>query len=137
MGAVRELRVAIEHPDIIQPEKSALEDVVALGIFAVHPPGERDQHFVEDGFQKRAIAFTGLFSLDLINAPRRPGQHRRIDIAEVPFVGGNLPIWMLVPFAHDDIELHLGELGIDQGQRNTMKSEVPGCIPGKFPFVRH
>src|ERR1700681_759962 len=72
MGAVVKNGVAIEHADIVESEKAALENVFPLGVLAVHPPGEGDQHFVENRFQKRAIAFSGLFMLDLINAPRRP-----------------------------------------------------------------
>ena len=44
------------------PRKSALENIVTFGIFAIHPPGEGDQQFVEDRFQKRAVAFAGLFA---------------------------------------------------------------------------
>ena len=74
MAAIGECVVAIEHADVVEPEKAALENIVALGVLAIHPPGEGDQHFVEDRFQKRAIAFAGLFALDLVNTPRRPGR---------------------------------------------------------------
>ena len=75
--------------------------------------------------------------LDLVNAPGCPAEHRRIYIAKIPFVGGNLSVGMLVPFAHDEIELALGEMRIDQGERNAVESEVPRRVPGIFPFVRH
>ena len=65
--------VAIEHADVVEPEKTALENIIALGVFAVHPPCERDQHLVENCLQKCAIAFAGLFALDLIDAPSGPG----------------------------------------------------------------
>ncbi len=44
---------------------------------------------------------------------------------------------MLIPFAHDEIELSLGELDIDERKRETVKRQVPRRVPGKFPFVRH
>ncbi len=44
---------------------------------------------------------------------------------------------MLVPFAHNQIELALGKLWIDQRERNAVKGQVPRCVPGKFPFIGH
>src|SRR5216683_5412918 len=73
MSAVRKLGVSIEHADVVEPEKAALKDVIALGVLAIHPPGEGDEHFVENRFQKCAIAFAALFPLDLKNSPGRPG----------------------------------------------------------------
>src|SRR5438067_8779042 len=48
--------------------------------------------------------YTTLFRsllLDLVDAPRRPGVHRRIDVAQRPFVRGELPVGMHVPLAQD------------------------------------
>ena len=84
-----------------------------------------------------AIAFAASFSLDLVNAPRRPRNDRRINITEIPFVCGDLTVWMLVPFAHDEIELALSKFRIHQRQWNAMKSEVPRCVPWEFPLIRH
>ena len=137
MCAIGKLRVAIEDADVVESEKTALENIFAFEVFAIHPPGEGDQHFVEDRFQKRAVTFSGFFALDLINAPRRPRQHRRINVVEIPFVSRNFPVGMLIPFADDEIELRFGELNIDQSERNAVESKVPGCVPRKFPFVRH
>ena len=137
MGAIRKTGVAVEHADVIESEKTALENIVIFGVFAVHPPGEGDKHFVENSFQKRAIAFAGLLALNLVDAPCRPGQHRRIYVAEIPFVSRNLAVRMLEPFAHDYIELRFGELDVDKSQRETMESQVPRGVPGEFPFVRH
>src|SRR5438876_8914005 len=120
VGAVRKHRAAIEHADVVEAKETALENVVIFGVLPIYPPGESEQHFVENGFQERAIAFAVLFALNLENAPGRPRQHRRIDVAEVPFVSGDLSIWVLIPFAHDELELLLGETGIDQGKRDAM-----------------
>ena len=137
MSSVVKNFVAIEHADVVESKKAALENIFALGVLAVHPPGEGDQHFVKNRFQKCAIAFSGLFAFNLINAPRRPSQHRRINVVEIPFVGWNFAVRVLIPFTDDEIELGLGELDIDQREREAVESQVPRCVPGKFPFVRH
>ena len=92
---------------------------------------------MENGFQEGAIAFSRLFLLDLVDSPRGPSDHRRVHIAEIPFVSGELAVGMLVPLAQDDIELALREMRIDQRERDAMEREVPRRIPGKFPFVWH
>src|SRR5215472_3683775 len=46
----------IEHTNVIQPQEAALEDVHSLCVFAVHPPGEVEQEFMEDPLQKSTIA---------------------------------------------------------------------------------
>src|SRR5205085_3761640 len=105
--------------DVIEPEEPALENIFPFGVFPVHPPRECDQEFVENGFEKSAVAFARLFLLDLVNAPRGPAEHGRINVVEVPFVGGYLAGGMLIPFAQDDIELALGEEWIDQRKGNA------------------
>ncbi len=44
---------------------------------------------------------------------------------------------MHVPFATQQNQLTLGKFGIDQRERDTMKTQVPGGEPGIFPFVGH
>ena len=63
--------------------------------------------------------------------------HWRIDVAEVPFVGGQLAVRMQVVVAQHEIELLLGEVGIDHAKRNHVEREVPCRIPRVFPLVRH
>ena len=46
-------RAAIEDADVVQAQESALENVVALCVLAVHPPGEIQQQLV-----KHALAET-------------------------------------------------------------------------------
>src|SRR4029077_16513821 len=105
MATVGKGGATIEYADVIEPEESSLKDVVTFGIFAIHPPGKGDQQFVEDRFQKCAVAFAGLFALDLEHPPGRPPQDGWIYVAKVPFVNWNLTVGMLVPFANDGIEL--------------------------------
>ena len=65
MAAIGERGAAIEDADVIKPEESAFENIFAFRIFPIHPPGKGEEQFVEDCFQKCAIAFAGLFALDL------------------------------------------------------------------------
>ena len=44
----RERRGPVEHADVVQPEEAALEDVAALRVLAVDPPGEVEQQLLED-----------------------------------------------------------------------------------------
>ena len=127
---------AVEHADVVQAEEAALKDVHALGVLAVHPPGEVQQQLVEDALQKRAVARAATLLLDLVDAPRRPGMHRRIDVAERPLVGRKLSVGMHVPLAQHQDELLLGEVRIDQRERHAVKGQVPGGVPRDTPTCR-
>src|SRR6516162_9543128 len=95
-AAGRQRLAAIEHADVVESEESALENIAPGCILAVHPPGEIEQQLVEDALEKRQISgirwFAPLlsFAVDREHAPSGPGMHRRIDVAEVPLVGGEL-----------------------------------------------
>ena len=43
---------AIEDADVVQAEKAAFENIVALRVLAIHPPGEVHQQLVKRGLQK-------------------------------------------------------------------------------------
>src|SRR5207237_3296199 len=77
MTSIEETGVAVEHADVVEPEKSALENVVVFGVLAIHPPGKGDEHIVENSFEKRAVALAGSCRLDLQSAQRRPAPRRR------------------------------------------------------------
>ena len=136
VAAGRQGCAAVEHADVVEPQKSALKDVHAVGVLAVHPPGEVQHQLVEDALQECAITFSVALLVNLVNAPCRPGVHRRIHIAECPLIGGNLSVGMHVPLAQHEHELFLGEIGIDQRQRNAVKRQVPGRIPRDTPTCR-
>ena len=74
---------------------------------------------------------------DLVDAPRRPRVHGRVDVAEGPLVGGDLSIGMHVPLAQQKDSLLLGEFRVDAGKRDHVEREVPGRVPGVLPRVRH
>src|SRR5882724_10111916 len=137
MTAAGQGRAPIEDADIIEAKEAALENIFSFGVLPVHPPGERDEQFVKNRFQKSAVAFASLFLFNFVNAPGRPTDHRRIDVAEIPFVSRDLTVGMLVPFAQNDIELTLGEERVDQSEGNAMEREIPRRVPRVFPFIRH
>ena len=49
-----QLRAAVEHADVVEAEESALEDVAALGVLAIHPPGEVQHQLVEHALEELA-----------------------------------------------------------------------------------
>ena len=75
-----------------RPEEAALEDVVAFVVLAVDPPGEVDEQLVEHALQEVVVRRQALdgpaLGVDPPDGHGRPGLDRRVDVAEVPFVGG-------------------------------------------------
>ena len=51
--------------DVVEAEEAALEDVVALGVLAVDPPGEVEQQLVEDALEEVAVAVPVRCRVDL------------------------------------------------------------------------
>ena len=124
---------AVDRADVVQAEEAALEQVVALGVLPVHPPGEVDQELVEDPGQEVQVAA----AVDGPHLQRRPGVDRRVDVAEVPLIGRQRPVGVLEPLpAHQD-QLVLGERRVQVGQRHGVEGQVPGGEPGVLPLVRH
>src|SRR5439155_4267921 len=134
-AAGRQLRAAIEDADVVEAEESALEDVVADDVLAVHPPGEVEQQLVKDLFEEHVVGALAVALLDLVDPPGGPGVYRRIDVAERPFVRRDLTVGMHVPLAQQELELALGEITIDEGERDAVEREVPRRVPGILPLV--
>ena len=65
-------RRAVEGADVVETEETALEDVVALGVLAVHPPGEVDQQLVEDPLEE--IDVPAAVDLEHARAPPTRGR---------------------------------------------------------------
>src|SRR2546428_13523722 len=105
MTASWQRRAAVEDPNVIQAEKSALEDVTPFSIFAVDPPDEVEQELVEHPLQEVAVAFPTSFLLDLVDAPRRPGMDWRVDVAAGPVVDGQVPAGRHVPLPPEQNEV--------------------------------
>jgi len=124
---------AVDRADVVQAEETALEDVLVAGVLAVDPPGEVDQELVENPAQEVDVA-PAVEGEDL---QRRPRVHRRIHIAEIPFVGRQRPVRVLVPFPAQHDQLVLGEGRIQVGEGHAVEGQVPGGEPGILPLVRH
>ncbi len=71
------------------------------------------------------------------NRQGRPRVDRRIDSAKVPFVGGQFPTRMHVPFAENEEELMLRRGRVDMRQGDAVKREVPCGEPRVLPLVGH
>src|SRR6185436_6907591 len=76
----------VKDADIVETEKAALEYVSAAGVLAIDPPGEVQEQFLKNPFEKLAVAFTAPFHFYFVDTPGCPGVDRRIDVAERPFV---------------------------------------------------
>ena len=47
LGAAGQRFTAVEHPDVVQPEKAPLEYIAVLRVFAVDPPGKVERELLE------------------------------------------------------------------------------------------
>lgn len=124
----------VEEANVIHPQETAREKVVAFPILSVHPPGEVEREFLERSFEKGDIALAPR-GRHLINAPCGPGVNRRVNIGQSPFVGGELTVRVHVPFAEKEPELAFGEDGIDFCEGDHVEGKVPCGEPWIFPFV--
>jgi hypothetical protein len=87
---------AVEHRNVVQTEKAALEHVIAVAVLAVDPPGVIQQQLVKHPLKKAEIALAALHPFGPERLERAHRMNRRIDIAERPFIGGNLAVGMQV-----------------------------------------
>src|ERR1043166_6948057 len=75
-------RAAVENADIVQTQKAALENISALGVLAIHPPGEIEHQFVEDALEESEVScVAALLAVHLEYAPGCPGMDGRVNIA--------------------------------------------------------
>src|ERR1700739_4591261 len=70
---------SVKNSDIVETQKAALEDIGAIRIFPIHPPGEIQEQFVKNFFEEPTISDASNAPFDFINAPGSPGMYRRID----------------------------------------------------------
>src|SRR5262249_46780154 len=131
-----QLGTAVKHPDVVQAEKSAGEDIAPPRIFSVYPPSEIEQQSLETLLQEVEINPAPLI-LDLVQEQRSPGMDRRIDVAKIPLVRRNLSIGMEIEIAQHEKLLFFGEIKIHQRQADGVEGQIPSCIPGIFPLVGH
>ena len=144
-GAVRLFEVTsggkrcrtVKDADVIESQKAALKNIRAVGILTVHPPSKIQEQLVKHFFQETTVGHAAHAPLDLVDAPRSPGMNRRVNVAEGPFVGGELAVWVHVPFAQKKDELIFGEIGIEKCQGNAVERQVPRGKPRILPLIRH
>ena len=135
-AAGRELRAAVEDADVVQTQKAAGEDVAPGGVLAIDPPVEIQHQPLKRAFQEPQVRPAELL-LVFVEPERGTGVHRRIHVAEVPLVGGNLPARVDVEAAQHQQQLLLGEIEIHQRQGDRVERQVPGRVPRILPLVRH
>ena len=87
------LRTVVNR-NVVEAEEAALEEVIALAVDLVHPVGEVDKELVEAALQPRAIGGAAADAVHVVDAPDRPGVHRRVEVGELPLIGGNLTVGM-------------------------------------------
>ena len=119
-----------------RPKKAAGEQVAAVRVLAIDPPGEVDQQLVKRAPQEEPVALAARAG-HLVDAPAGPGVDRRIHVAERKLVGGNLAVGVHVPFAQEQQQLLLGELAVDARHRQHVKRQIPRRVPRVLPFVGH
>ena len=128
---------AVEDADVVEAEEAALEHVLAEAVLAVHPPGEVQQQLVERRLEEIEVHLAAQGLLGAMQEERRKGVDRRVHVAEVPLVGRHLAVGVQVGAAEHQVHLLLGEVGVDDRERQRVEGQVPGRVPGVLPLVGH
>ncbi len=98
VASSRKWFASIKYTDIVQAEETALEDIVAIFIFLVDPPGKIEHQFEKDAFEEEHITFiTPFVSVYLKDTQGCPGMYRWIDITKVPLIRRQFPIRIHIP----------------------------------------
>ena len=135
--AVGQSLVAVETANVVHAQEAAAEHVATARVLAIDPEAEAEHLVLEHFLEEVHVAPAGLLHFDLIDAPRRPADHGRVDVVKVPLVGRILTASMLIPFATHAQQLPLGKCRVDPRDRHAVKREIPGGIPGILPGVGH
>jgi hypothetical protein len=106
-------------------------------VFPVYPPGEIHQKFLKRQLKKSGVTFPGLLFLGQIDENRSPGVHRGIHVTEVPLVGRQLTVGVLIQFVNHQQKLRLGKFHVHRRNRNRVESQIPCSKPRVLPFVGH
>ena len=130
-------RAAVEDADVVEAEEAPLEHVLAESVLAIHPPGEVQQELVEGRLEEVEVGLAAQGLLGAMQEQGGPGVDRRVHVAEVPLVGGDLSAGVQVEPAENQLHLMLGEVGVHDRDRQRVEGEVPGRVPGVLPLVGH
>ena len=87
--------------------------------------------------KESAVGFARHPLFQLVHEQRRPCVHRRVDVAEVPLIDGQLAVGVEVTAVEEQAELLFGEGHVDDGEGHRVKGEVPGREPRVLPLIRH
>src|SRR5215467_2961610 len=98
---------AVKDADVVETEEATLEDVLAVAVLAVDPPGEVGQELAEGALQEVDIALAAQGLLGAVEKERRPRVDGRVDVAEVPLIGRDLATRVQVDLAQQQLELLL------------------------------
>ncbi len=135
--ARRQRRAAIEDADVVEAEEASLEDMLAETVLAVHPPGEVQQQLVEGRLEEVQIQLAPQSVLGAQQEDRRKGVHWRVHVTEVPLIGRQLAVGVQVVPAQHQLHLLLGEIRVDDRERQGVEGQVPRRVPGVLPLVGH
>ena len=123
--------------DVVEAEEAPLEHALPQTVLAIHPPREVDEELPEGALEELDVPLAALRLLHAVLEEGRPRMHRRVDVAEVPLVGGQLAVGVLKPRLQHQVELMLRKVRVDGRQRDRVKGEIPGGVPRVLPLVRH
>ena len=127
---------SVKDTNVVEAQKATAEDMFPQQVLAVDPPREVQQQLLKCSRQKQSIPAARRPGI-LVNTPAGPRMNGRIDVAEIPFVSGNLTVGVHVPFTEKQQQLVSGEQTINVRHRDHMEGEIPGCIPWILPLVGH
>ena len=74
----RQALAAVNDCDVIEPKKTAFENIIALAVDFVYPPSKVDEKFVETFLQEVLIPNSVSFQVAVVNTPYSPSVHRRV-----------------------------------------------------------
>src|SRR6266545_1529177 len=98
---------AIEHRYVVEAEKPSFKNVITFVVHFVDPPGEIDEQLMKALFEKLAVWSAGANPIHVVNTPYCPRVKWRIQIGELPLVGGNLAIRVLKLLEQQEPQLFL------------------------------
>ena len=87
--------------------------------------------------RKRHVRLAAQGLLRAVQEQGCKGVDRRVHVAEVPFVGGNLPVGVQVEPMQHQVHLLLREIRVDDREWQRVEGQIPGRVPGVLPLVRH
>ena len=123
---------AVDRPDVVEPEEPAFEDVRAVLVLTVHPPGEVDEQLVEDAAEEVDVPA----AVDGEHLERRQCLHGRVDVVEGPLVRRHRPVRMLEPLAAEERQLVLRERRVDVCERDAVEAPCPRLRTTDTPTCR-